>query len=96
MLADRSFVLGMDGTILASQEVDIVNRNRVPMAFETSKKVPGLGFREGSGPPYVVTELTIPTLTKDHADINITCRASNNNLTAPMIKFISLSVYRES
>ncbi|KAF2343953.1 CD80-like immunoglobulin C2-set, partial [Trinorchestia longiramus] len=35
----------------------------------------------------------MPALTKDHAGINLTCRASNNNLTAPIVKSVSLNVY---
>ena len=96
-LADRSFVLGKDGAILTSQEIGTHSAgiNSVPISFDESKKVPGLGFREGNGPPYVITELVIPSLNKDHAGINITCKASNNNITRPLEKSISLSVYRE-
>lgn len=91
LLADRSYVLGADGTILSSQEMGLTGR--VSLSYESSKKGPGLGIQPGNGPPYVVTELTIPTLTKDHAKINISCRASNNNLTSPIVKSVMLSVY---
>lgn len=86
----------MDGTILASQEMGIPARKTMPGGYETTKKrVPGMGFREGNGPPFVVTELTIPKLTKDYAGSNLTCRAGNSNLTKPITHSISLNVYCE-
>lgn len=93
LLADRSYTLGMDGTILASQEMGIPARKTIPAGYETKKRVPGMGFLEGSGPPYVVTELTIPTLTKDYAGVNLTCRAANSNLTKPIQQHVTLNVY---
>ncbi|XP_047738172.1 uncharacterized protein LOC125178462, partial [Hyalella azteca] len=89
LLADRSFVIGHDGTILSSQEIDVTVRNT--MSYDAGKQVPGLGLREGSGPPYVVTELIIPSLTRDHT--NFSCSASNTNLTAPIVRTVALTVY---
>jgi len=93
LLADRSFVVGKDGAILSSQEIGM--RGISSLSYDESKKQPGYGFREGSGRPYVITELFVPSLNKDHAGINITCRAFNNNITRPLEKSITLSVYCE-
>lgn len=43
----------------------------------------------------VRTELSIPALTRDYVQANLTCRAANNNITAPLTTSLALLVYRE-
>ncbi|XP_069957875.1 protein turtle homolog B-like isoform X2 [Cherax quadricarinatus] len=78
LLANRSLVLGQDGTLLSSQEVN-------------GGRLMRLGV--GVGVMYVRTELTIPSLTRDYARANLTCKASNNNITEALSTTISLDVY---
>ncbi|KAG7154807.1 putative CD80-like C2-set and Ig-3 immunoglobulin domains-containing protein [Homarus americanus] len=79
LLANRSLVLGQDGTLLASQEV---NGGRL------------MSVDVGMGVMYVRTELTIPELTRDYARANLTCKASNNNITEALSTTISLDLIK--
>lgn len=47
----------------------------------------------GVGVRYVRTVLTIPELTREYARANITCRASNNNITAPLRASLHIELY---
>ncbi|XP_071527602.1 neural cell adhesion molecule 1-like isoform X2 [Panulirus ornatus] len=78
LLSNRSVTVGQDGTLLASHE-------------EGDDVVLTVGV--GVGVRYVRTVLTIPALTRDFAHANITCRASNNNITEPLSTTLYLEVY---
>ncbi|XP_050721935.1 nephrin-like [Eriocheir sinensis] len=41
----------------------------------------------------VRTELSIPALTRDYVQANLSCRAANNNITAPLTTSMALLVY---
>ncbi|XP_071531182.1 LOW QUALITY PROTEIN: protein turtle homolog B-like [Panulirus ornatus] len=77
LLANRSLVLGEDGALLTSQDASV-----------------GLMTNEvGMTVRHVRTELTIPALSRDYARANLTCKASNNNITEALSTTISLDVY---
>ncbi|XP_069958180.1 roundabout homolog 3-like [Cherax quadricarinatus] len=78
LLSNRSVSVGEDGTLLASHE-------------EGDDVVHTVGV--GVGVRYVRTALIIPALTRDYAHANITCRASNNNITEPMSTTLYLELY---
>ncbi|XP_042229711.1 nephrin-like [Homarus americanus] len=78
LLSNRSVAVGEDGTLLASHE-------------EGDDVVHTVGV--GVGVRYVRTILLIPTLTRDYAHANITCRASNNNITEPLSTTLYLELY---
>ncbi|XP_069177783.1 synaptogenesis protein syg-2-like [Procambarus clarkii] len=78
LLSNRSVTVGEDGTLLASHE-------------EGDDVVHTVGV--GVGVRYVRTVLTIPALTRDYAHANITCRASNNNITEPLSTTLYLELY---
>ncbi|XP_045113418.1 neural cell adhesion molecule 1-like isoform X2 [Portunus trituberculatus] len=75
LLANRSLVLGEDGSLLSARHAG------------------GTGLQVSVGVHHVRTELTIPALTRNHARANLTCRASNNNLTEPLHTTVSLDLY---
>ncbi|XP_069170194.1 protein turtle homolog B [Procambarus clarkii] len=77
LLANRSRVLDADGALLSSQ--DVVGGGRL--------------MSVGVGAMHVRTELIIPALTRDYARANLTCKASNNNITEALSTTISLDVY---
>ncbi|MPC46037.1 hypothetical protein E2C01_039746 [Portunus trituberculatus] len=77
LLANRSLVLGEDGSLLSARHAG------------------GTGLQVSVGVHHVRTELTIPALTRNHARANLTCRASNNNLTEPLHTTVSLDLYCE-
>nr|XP_045594080.1 uncharacterized protein LOC123755425 [Procambarus clarkii] len=79
LLTNTSVSVGEDGTLLASQE-------------EGDDVVHTVGV--GVGVRYVRTALIIPALTTDYAHANITCRASNNNITEPLSTTLYLELYR--
>ncbi|XP_069168527.1 synaptogenesis protein syg-2 [Procambarus clarkii] len=78
LLTNTSVSVGEDGTLLASQE-------------EGDDVVHTVGV--GVGVRYVRTALIIPALTTDYAHANITCRASNNNITEPLSTTLYLELY---
>ncbi|MPC66507.1 hypothetical protein E2C01_060655 [Portunus trituberculatus] len=43
----------------------------------------------------VSTKLSIPALTRDYVQANLTCRAVNNNITAPLSTSLALLLHRE-
>lgn len=75
LLANRSLVLGEDGSLLSARHPG------------------GTGLQVSVGVHHVRTELTIPALTRDYYRANLTCRASNNNLTEPLHTTVSLDLY---
>lgn len=70
----------VDGNLLASHEDN--DGDDVMMTLGV-----GVGVR------YVRTVLNIPALTPDYAHANITCRASNNNITKPLRTSVFLELY---
>ena len=57
----------------------------------------GLSVGEGvaMGGPHVVAVLNIPQLKRDHANAVLSCRASNNNISAAISKSIQLKLNRK-
>ncbi|KAK6996205.1 hypothetical protein SK128_024578, partial [Halocaridina rubra] len=80
LLANRSLTMGEDGSLLASKEV----------SYSISTD---MGMKKGAGVQHVRTELTIPSLTRDYAHANLTCKASNNYISEPLSTTLSLDVY---
>lgn len=95
LLSKQNIVLGKEGTILESQETGLMGRTLGSGQFGdiNNNYGPGFGFREGSGPPYVVAKLTIHSLNRNHSNVKLICKAENNNITAPIERSISLTVY---
>ncbi|XP_066942556.1 nephrin-like [Macrobrachium rosenbergii] len=81
LLANRSIIMGEDGSLLG--------QNEVSYSISTD-----LGtMQQGRNAKHVRTELTIPKLSRDYAHANLTCKASNNHISEPLSTTLSLDVY---
>ncbi|XP_068239987.1 neural cell adhesion molecule 1-like [Palaemon carinicauda] len=78
LLSNRSIIAGEDGTCLASEE-------------EGDEFFVGMGMEVGIR--HVRAMLSIPALTRDYARTNISCKATNNNITEPLSTTLYLEVY---
>ncbi|XP_071514966.1 uncharacterized protein [Panulirus ornatus] len=68
----------------------LANRS-VILRHDDGARAPSSGV--GVGVRQVRTELSIPALTRDYLHANLTCRASNNNITEPHSTTLALDVY---
>lgn len=87
-LNSTSVTIGSGTTPLASHEVDD--------PLMTLGMDLGMGLGIGLNDRRVRAEVWIPSLTRDFARANLTCRAHNNNITEPLSTTITLDLYRES
>ncbi|XP_042884590.1 nephrin-like [Penaeus japonicus] len=85
LLPSTSVTIGSGTTPLASHEVDD--------PLMTLGMDLGMGLGIGLNERRVRAEVRIPSLTRDYARANLTCRAQNNNITEPLSTAIMLDLY---
>ena len=81
-------------TRLSEQDQQQNSRSRLRMKHDQLSEAPSYSGEVSSGQPYVVSELTVPVLTRDYAGLNITCSASTSNITQPLTRTVQLNVFR--
>lgn len=86
LLANHSLVLGHETNSVHST-APRPNGLVIPPTTNSLHLVSGVG--------QVRTELSIPALTRDYVEANLTCRASNNNITEPLTTSLALLLYRQ-
>ncbi|XP_071514967.1 protein turtle homolog B-like [Panulirus ornatus] len=95
LLANHSVVLGQEEPFHApsthAPNSAMVASFSSPSSSSSSSFSPSSGV--GVGVRQVRTELSIPALTRDYLHANLTCRASNNNITEPLSTTLPLLLH---
>ncbi|XP_069936035.1 synaptogenesis protein syg-2-like [Cherax quadricarinatus] len=75
--------------LLANRSITLGHQEEPPTPHAMNHALVGVGV----GVRQVRTEVNIPALTRDYIHANLTCRATNNNITEPLSTTMALLLY---
>ncbi|KAG7162552.1 Synaptogenesis protein syg-2-like 2, partial [Homarus americanus] len=89
LLANHSLILGHNGPISTSSSSSS-SSSHASSPSHASSHAPSM---VGAGVRQVRTEVSVPALSRDYVHANLTCRATNNNITEPLSTTLALLLY---
>lgn len=86
----------LGSTLLHNITTTVLGYDGPPPAVPTpAQLLPAAGAGTGALTRQVRAELSIPSITRDYVQSNLTCRASNTNLTQPLTVSLALLLHCE-